>query len=204
SNWLYVDASAYMLNYRNRIGEIFTTRGDRFRTNVGNSRTLGFELVAEIDLFSLMKFNEKNGSLSVFGNYSFNHARYVSSDKELFNNTAVGNRIEMVPTFTFRGGINYKWKNLNCGLQYSRVGEQYTDASNALGPIPGSHIGLVPEYFVVDFTAKYTFKKIYTAECSVNNLTNNLYFTRRAEGYPGPGILPSDPRLFYLTLGVKI
>jgi Fe(3+) dicitrate transport protein len=39
---------------------------------------------------------------------------------------------------------------------------------------------------------------------SVNNLANTRYFTRRADGYPGPGILPSDPRGYYLTLQVKL
>jgi Fe(3+) dicitrate transport protein len=33
----------------------------------------------------------------------------------------------------------------------------------------------------------------------VTNFTNNSYFTRRATGYPGPGIIPSDTRTFYTT-----
>jgi len=47
------------------------------------------------------------------------------------------------------------------------------------------------------------YKKI-TIEGSINNLLNEKYFTRRAEGYPGPGILPSDMRSFFLTLQVKL
>ena len=30
------------------------------------------------------------------------------------------------------------------------------------------------------------------------------YFTRRATGYPGPGIIPSEPRTFYTTLQIKL
>jgi Fe(3+) dicitrate transport protein len=37
-------------------------------------------------------------------------------------------------------------------------------------------------------------------EAGVTNFTNNSYFTRRATGYPGPGIIPSDARSFYTTL----
>jgi Fe(3+) dicitrate transport protein len=37
-----------------------------------------------------------------------------------------------------------------------------------------------------------------------NNLLNATYFTRRAEGYPGPGIIPSDPRNYYLSLTIEI
>jgi Fe(3+) dicitrate transport protein len=30
------------------------------------------------------------------------------------------------------------------------------------------------------------------------------YFTRRAGGYPGPGIMPAEPRNFFITVGVKL
>jgi len=35
----------------------------------------------------------------------------------------------------------------------------------------------------------------------VNNLSNEHYFTRRAGGYPGPGLLPADGRTFFATVG---
>jgi Fe(3+) dicitrate transport protein len=38
----------------------------------------------------------------------------------------------------------------------------------------------------------------------VNNLFNESYFTRRAGGYPGPGLLPANGRTFYFTFGIKI
>ena len=40
-------------------------------------------------------------------------------------------------------------------------------------------------------------------ETGVNNILNNLYFTRRSTGYPGPGIIPSPPRNYYLTIQYK-
>jgi len=40
-------------------------------------------------------------------------------------------------------------------------------------------------------------------EAGVNNLLDNKFFTRRATGYPGPGIIPSIPRNWYLTLQFK-
>ena len=42
-----------------------------------------------------------------------------------------------------------------------------------------------------------------TFEIGVNNLLNEIYFTRRATGYPGPGIIPSPNRNFYLTTQIK-
>lgn len=40
-------------------------------------------------------------------------------------------------------------------------------------------------------------------EGSVNNVANKIYATRRASGYPNPGLLTADGRGFYLTAGVK-
>jgi outer membrane receptor protein involved in Fe transport len=56
-----------------------------------------------------------------------------------------------------------------------------------------------PSYYVADFSASYKWKS-WKLEAGVTNFTNNSYFTRRATGYPGPGIIPSDTRTFYTTL----
>ncbi|MCS7074178.1 MAG: TonB-dependent receptor, partial [Bacteroidia bacterium] len=45
--------------------------------------------------------------------------------------------------------------------------------------------------------------KKFTLEANCNNLANTAYFTRRAEAYPGPGIIPSDGRSFYVTVQFK-
>jgi Fe(3+) dicitrate transport protein len=54
----------------------------------------------------------------------------------------------------------------------------------------------------MDLGLSYEFKR-FKLEGNVNNLTDERYFTRRATGYPGPGIIPSDNRTFYLTMQVK-
>mgnify|MGYP000962701028 FL=1 len=43
----------------------------------------------------------------------------------------------------------------------------------------------------MDLNASYSYKW-FKWNLSINNLSNNIYFTRRAESYPGPGIIPSD------------
>ena len=63
-------------------------------------------------------------------------------------------------------------------------------------------VGLIPAYAIMDVSLSYQFKWL-KLEASVNNLANAMYFSRRATGYPGPGILPSDGRTAYLTLQVK-
>jgi Fe(3+) dicitrate transport protein len=51
----------------------------------------------------------------------------------------------------------------------------------------------------MDLSASYTYKK-FGLSGGVNNVLNTSYFTRRAEGYPGPGIIPADPLNLYVTL----
>ena len=92
-------------------------------------------------------------------------------------------------------------------LQYTYLSEQYTDAENSLVPEEGDArnglIGQIPAYDIMDLSLSFRFKK-FKLETGVNNLLNEKYFTRRATGYPGPGIIPSDPRNYYLTLQITI
>ena len=55
---------------------------------------------------------------------------------------------------------------------------------------------------IMDFSISQKFKK-FKLEMGINNVLDNYYFTRRATGYPGPGIIPSPPRNFYLTTQFK-
>jgi outer membrane receptor protein involved in Fe transport len=63
--------------------------------------------------------------------------------------------------------------------------------------------GIIPSYMIWDFSAAIKLGKFVNANAGVNNIANTAYFTRRAGGYPGPGLLPADGRLIYVGLGVK-
>jgi Fe(3+) dicitrate transport protein len=63
--------------------------------------------------------------------------------------------------------------------------------------------GAIPAYDILDASFSYTLKK-WRLEAGVNNVLNNTYFTRRATGYPGPGILPAEPRTAYVTLQLTL
>jgi Fe(3+) dicitrate transport protein len=80
------------------------------------------------------------------------------------------------------------------------MSKQYTDATNAVESVPSAIYGEIPSYYILDLSSSYELKNNVTLETGVNNISNNMYFTRRAVGYPGPGIIPSDGRNFYLTL----
>jgi Fe(3+) dicitrate transport protein len=55
----------------------------------------------------------------------------------------------------------------------------------------------------MDFSLSYKYKR-FKLETGINNVLNKNYFTRRATGYPGPGIIPSAPRNYYATLQINI
>ena len=88
-------------------------------------------------------------------------------------------------------------------LQLSYVGETFSDANNTLIPTANGQNGLVPSYKVADLTAAYKFSKYFNIKTGINNLFDARYFTRRAGGYPGPGVLPADGQTFFLSVGAK-
>ena len=95
------------------------------------------------------------------------------------------------------------YKNIFLSIQLTKLGNQFSDASNATSSNLSGVIGEIPEYQVIDFVLNYSFKK-FKIETGINNMGNEIYFTRRATGYPGPGIIPSPPRNYYLTLQYQL
>ena len=95
------------------------------------------------------------------------------------------------------------YKNFSFNTQLSFISDQYTDSSNANEGNLSGVIGVIPSYKILDISSSYKSKK-YGIEIGINNVLNNFYFTRRATGYPGPGIIPSPPRNYYITLELKI
>jgi Fe(3+) dicitrate transport protein len=84
----------------------------------------------------------------------------------------------------------------------SYVQEHFSDATNAAF-VANATRGVIPTYTVMDVSASYAWKR-YRVQAGINNLADADYFTRRATGYPGPGIIPAEPRRFYLGLRIKL
>ncbi|MCB0509080.1 MAG: TonB-dependent receptor plug domain-containing protein [Bacteroidetes bacterium] len=183
------DVNFFTLYYNKKVGSIQQVDSQyniyRFKTNISNSRSLGVESFVEVDIVKCINENSDFGT-SLFSNFTYTNALYIKSQ----NKQIEGNVVEFAPQFIFRGGVRFKYKDFACSWQISTVSKQFTDATNAKYASTAV-IGEIPHYYVMDFNASYAYKW-FKFSCSVNNLSNNKYFTRRAESYPGPGIIPSD------------
>ena len=201
---LSYDIGAYTMMYKDRIGIIFDDRANRVRTNIGDALIFGFEMFADWNLIETFQGNNQNYKLNWFVNAAFTGSKYLNSIEG--NNNVDGNKVEFIPDVNIKTGINMGYKNLLSSVQLSSLSKQFTDAENSPIAEAGSTregvIGEIPAYYILDFSLSYAYKNM-KLESGINNLTNNNYFTRRATGYPGPGIIPSDGRSFYLTLGIK-
>jgi Fe(3+) dicitrate transport protein len=195
------DVSVFYLAYKGRISSLLKVdsayRFYRYRTNAADSRHVGLEAFFQYNLGNLI-FRDPRANLWIFNNISLIDAHYINSQVEVIN----GNKVELVPPFNYKAGLTFGRKTLLATLQASYTSKQYSDATNA-EVTPTAVEGAIPAYFVMDFSSRYSYRWL-TLEAGVNNLLNEMYFTRRAVGYPGPGILPSDGRNFYVTLQAKI
>ena len=196
------DLNLFHLSYQNRIGFIQKAFKDGSvkseRGNVGDANLSGLESLIDLNLSELFRLNIKKYSLNSFINYSFIKTRYSKSNIPGIE----GKKVEFVPKDNLKFGLRFGYKNLTLNMQYSYVSEQYTDSSNAVEGNLSGVIGLIPEYEIVDLSGAFKLNK-FKLEFGINNTLNEAYFTRRATGYPGPGIIPSSGRNFYLSTQFK-
>ncbi len=202
------DFSGFYLSYDDRIGSVLRSAPDsrfnnliertfRYRTNIADAAIYGFEFFGEINWLGVWSKPNELTQLKTFLNLSVISSRYLSNQ----DNSVEGNFVELVPPVNLRTGITYQNREFAVSYLLSFVEEHYSDATNA-ETSPTSVEGIIPSYFVMDLSLSYAWKWM-SYEAGVNNLANEMYFTRRAAGYPGPGILPSDGRSFYFTLGLN-
>jgi Fe(3+) dicitrate transport protein len=200
--WLYTDVSVFYLKYNDRIGSVFARDTNfmtyRLRTNVSDSRNLGLEMLLEGDMLKAVTKGASKYKLNIYTNLSLIDARYVNT-----SNTAIADKlVENVPPILFRTGLSFGSPRFNVTWQYSYQAKQYSDATNT-EITPTAVDGAIPAFSVMDLSLSYNWR-MFTIYTGINNLGDAKYFTRRADGYPGPGILPADKRNYYLTLQFKL
>ena len=209
---LSYELGGFGLIYDNRIGEVLraetrvnaggeieeTGRVVRFRGNIGQAFMYGIESLVELNVLSLLGYGGRDLRFNIFANTAVTRSEYLDSEIP----GVEGNEVEFVPALNLKTGLSFGYKNIVGSMQYTYLSSQFTDASNAGQNVRDNQSGIrgeIPAYSVADLSLSWSYKYL-TIESGVNNLFNNLYFTRRATGYPGPGIIPSPPRTFYATL----
>ncbi|SNA64692.1 ABC-type iron(III) dicitrate-transport system component, TonB-dependent outer membrane receptor FecA [Flavobacterium psychrophilum] len=204
SDKITFDTNIFGLYYDDKIGE-FERRNPngsaaivRFRGNIGTAVTYGFETMLDWSLSKTFFATKKQLTWNVFLNTAITESEYLNS--EIFN--IKGKKVEFVPLYNIKTGTGIGYKNFMSGIQMAYVSSQFTEANNNFTDKNDNTYGIfgqIPTYYVADFSCSYKLKH-FKIESGINNFTNNSYFTRRATGYPGPGIIPSDNRTFYATL----
>ncbi len=197
------DFGVFGVAYNNRIGDILDNRANRVRTNVGDAFIYGLESFIDWNVLEIFKNSSSKYKLKLGLNLAYIESEYTQSLKSGIQ----GNTVEFIPKLNMKTMLKFGYKNLMGSIQYSYLSKQYTDAFNSLsaesGELREGVVGQIPSYDVLDVSLAYTYKR-FKLETGINNLLNNAYFTRRATGYPGPGIIPSEPRTWYATLQIKI
>ncbi len=200
-NVVSYDLGAFALFYRDRIGfkPIRTTQGVKSeRGNIGNAVMYGIESLFDFNLKKIIGLTKDFG-FNGFINTSFINSEYTSSEAL----GVEGNNVEFVPHVNLKTGLKFRYKDFSSNIQYMFLSQQFTDATNSVVANISGIMGEIPSYDILDASIAYKYK-YFKLETGVNNVLDTAYFTRRATGYPGPGIIPSAPRNWYVTLQIKL
>lgn len=206
---LYDDRLGEVLRARTRVtaeGEVIEQSGPpvRWRGNIGRAFIFGLEGLVDWSIIgSGSKQAKPDYRLNAFMNLAVTHSEYFESEIP----GVEGKQVEFIPLVNLKTGLRFGYKNLLGSIQYTYLSEQFTDATNApqdqQDNLSGI-IGSIPTYDILDISLSYRFAKWFKLETGVNNVLDNSYFTRRTTGYPGPGIIPSAPRAYYLTAAFEL
>lgn len=194
------DVGAFYLNYQDRLGVILRAvsaiQQERFRGNIGDAITYGVESFIDWNVWNTFSAN-KDVRLNVFTNLAITDSKYTASEE----NNVEGNKVEFIPNINLKTGMSFGYKNFLGSLQYTYLSKQFTDATNSERDFTSQSgiVGEIPAYDILDLSLRYTYQWL-RLETGVNNVLDNSYFVRRATGYPGPGIIPSQPRTWYAGL----
>ncbi|MEO6233434.1 MAG: TonB-dependent receptor [Ferruginibacter sp.] len=198
-NLFNYDVSLFYLAYNNRIGTVIRQDENgqdyNLRTNTDKSIHKGIESYLELNITGALKAASKFGAVHIYNSFAYTNAKYA---KGMYK----GNKVEYAPEIINRIGLSYSKKWLKTSIQFSEQSDAFSDAANTVrssNPL----IGKIPGYAVLDWSFTLLYKKM-KFKGGVNNVTDKRYFTQRTDEYPGPGIIPSTGRSFYVGIGMDL
>jgi Fe(3+) dicitrate transport protein len=197
--FLNYDIGFYYLNYNNRIGLLYKSDSSgsiyTLRTNIDKSIHKGMESYIEFNISRALQLNKNLGDISIYNSFAYTNAKYT---RGVYKN----NQVEYAPEIINRIGCSFSKNWFKASLQFSNQSASFSDAANTVRSI-NPVIGRIPGYTVFDFSTTISYNK-FRFKGGVNNLTDKRYFTQRTDEYPGPGIIPSNGRSFYIGIGYNL
>ena len=207
---LKYDVGLFQVMINHRMGTV-SMKGENgtgylYRTTTGDSKTRGVEAYLEYTAFRQYNGGEPQTELSFFTSTSYFDAKYVrgTAVQNNENKSVAGNRVEGVPTWISRNGVQFQYKKLSVTAQYSYVSSNFANPLNTVEPSANGTIGKVPGYGLLDLNATLYLGQHYKLRFGVNNVTDKQYFTKRPTMYPGAGVWSSDGRSLGISFGIKI
>jgi len=202
---LKVEFTYFQLLYKNRLGTLAQTDENGnfqiLRTNIGTSFTKDLESFIEY-------YGKINPQLnfSIFTSTALMDAKYLNASARLGdkNIDIKGNDVESTPKVISRNGLTIRYKKVSLTSLYSYTAKSFADALNTEKAGSNGSVGIVPAYGIMDFNATARISKMILLKANLNNALNKMYFTKRPQFYPGPGIWASDGRGFSVSVSTKL
>ncbi len=198
------DVTAFMMRYDNRFGVLALSDANgpyQFRTNVGSTLTRGVEISLDAPLFAIGAFSARAFTATSYFDATYREGTVAVAGQ---NRSIEGNRVEAVPRWITRNGLQTSYGRVSLTTQVSHTTESFADAANTRTPTATGSVGLVPSYTIVDVNGSIRLVDRARLRAGVNNVFDAAYFTKRPSFYPGPGVWPSDGRAFQLSLDFDI
>lgn len=194
--WFFYDASVFYIDYDNIIETRTLGGGNTEKSNSGRAHFYGAEAAVEVDLFVLyetladVRFTEKCGNLSVFGNTTLLEANFVDGNNE-------DNTPSYAPRYVVKtGGIYRLHDRAKISMTGQIFDEHYWQDSHGAGGVGTSK---VDSYMVWDLAGEVDIvKDKVTLIAGLNNVFDEMYFSR----VRSDGIEPAFGRNFYA--GVRL
>lgn len=186
---VWFDTSAFLVDYDGRFGRVGSSL-----QNVGRSHNLGLSAATELDLWRLIKRDERH-TLAWYANVQLLDAKFVSGPLD-------GRTPQYAPDLMFRTGLAYRLPGrVKLAFMVTYLSEHFADDANTRTATADWQI---PAYTVADLTAEvYAWRGELAGRpaalavlAGVNNIFDKHYYSRVRSN----GIDPAAPRNSYLGL----
>jgi len=184
---IFLEVSGYMLDFSNQIIPVSESSGGSGTGLVNGGKTLhlGFETGVSLSVDRIINSDVKillSTNLTI-SNAAYNADRFITAGNEIIN--IKDNRLPYAPEILLSGSLDLLIP-FGLGFQISGTytGKQFTDQLNTISPSADGEIGMMPDYFILDFTGRYLFSDLNsTLFFSVKNLLDERYIvSRRPQG----------------------